>query len=300
MLVGLGAAHAADLPAKVSTKAPPPVSLFEPWDIAFGAAIVSDYTFRGVSQSNRKPSVSAYFEPRYNFSKDLQIYAGVAGNSISFPNRAALELDGYVGIRPTFGATTFDFGFWYYGYPGGECIDAVQGGGLLCPLGASSLPNGNFMKKDVSYYEGYAKVAYAFTDTFNAGASVNYSPNFLNFGAEGTYAAVTAKWTLPALFGATDVGTYISGEYGHQWLGTTDAFYGNVKLPSYSTWNVGLGFTYKVLTLDIRYVDTDLTKQDCNLFTSDFTASAAGGSRWCGATGIVKLSADLTAMQNLK
>ena len=83
--------------------------------------------------------------------------------------------------------------------------------------------------------------------------------------------------------------------------------------PSYNTWNIGIGFTYKVFTLDLRYSDTNLSKGDCNAFTSDFTAKrrdrwqrhrdqpgAAFGSNWCGATGIVKLSADLTAMTNLK
>ena len=56
--------------------------------------------------------------------------------------------------------------------------------------------------------------------------------------------------------------------------------------------------------------DTDLGKGNCNAFTSAFNASGTGnvtpinplgaGSNWCGATGIVKLSADLTAMTNLK
>ena len=91
----------------------------------------------------------------------------------------------------------------------------------------------------------------------------------------------------------------MSGEFGRQWLGTSDVFYGNVKYADYNTWNIGIGFTYKVFTLDFRYSDTDLSKADCNLFTSDFTATAAG-SKWCGATGIVRLSADLTAMSNLK
>ena len=37
---------------------------------------MSDYIFRGVTQSNHKPSVAAYFEPRYNVNKDLQLYIG--------------------------------------------------------------------------------------------------------------------------------------------------------------------------------------------------------------------------------
>ena len=85
------AASAADLPAKVYTKAPPAVAAFDPWDVAFGAAITNNYVFRGVSQSNREASVSGYFEPRFNVTKDLQLYVGAAGNSISFTNHAALR-----------------------------------------------------------------------------------------------------------------------------------------------------------------------------------------------------------------
>jgi hypothetical protein len=79
---------------------------------------------------------------------------------------------------------------------------------------------------------------------------------------------------------------------------------------SYNTWNVGVGFTYKVFTLDLRYSDTNLNKGDCNAFTSAFNATGTtsvtpinpggAGSNWCGAAGIAKLSFDLTAMTNLK
>jgi hypothetical protein len=143
------------------------------------------------------------------------------------------------------------------------------------------------------------------------GGNVFYSPNFLNSGADGTYASVTAKATAPGtLFGTSGIGAYLSGEVGRQWLGTSDAFYGVIGFPDgidyadYNTWNVGVGFTWKVFTLDLRYSDTDLGKGDCNAFTSDFTASQTGfatpinpggfGSKWCGATFIAKLSADLT------
>ena len=45
-----------------------------------------------MTQSNHRPSVNAYFEPRYNINADNQLYLGIAGNSISFPNRAAAEV----------------------------------------------------------------------------------------------------------------------------------------------------------------------------------------------------------------
>ncbi len=321
LAMGMTSASAADLGAKMYKKAPPIVAAYDPWDIAFGASITNNYLFRGVSQSNNRPSVTAYFEPRYNVNKDLQLYIGTSASSISFANRAALEIDGYFGIRPTFGAAAFDFGFWYYGYPGGQCTDIAAGGSLgICGVGTAPqvLANGNVMKKDVSFYEGYAKFNYTFNDYFTMGVSDNYSPNFLNTGAWGNYAAVTAKAIAPTgWFGSSGVGMYVSGEFGRQWLGTSDSFYSftapgvgpGIKYADYNTWNVGVGFTYKVFTLDLRYSDTSLNKGDCNAFTSDFTASGTtfvtpinggAGSSWCGATGIVKLSADLTAMQNLK
>jgi hypothetical protein len=67
-----------------------------------------------------------------------------------------------------------------------------------------------------------------------------------------------------------------------------------------------------VFTLDLRYSDTDLSKAECNAFTSDPRAplsssfvtpinqgfspafNAAPGSNWCGARFVAKLSADLT------
>ena len=56
-----GPALTADLVVKAQpAPVPAPVSM---WDIAFGALIASDYNFRGISQSDRHPSVSAYFEP---------------------------------------------------------------------------------------------------------------------------------------------------------------------------------------------------------------------------------------------
>ncbi len=121
---------------------------------------MNDYIFRGITQSNHKPSVAAYFEPRYNVTKDVQLYVGLAGASISFPNRAAAEVDVYGGIRPTFGMFAFDFGAWGYLYPGGHasatgtvaaptdnCASFRSGHRLRLP-GVTRLPiNGNFVKK---------------------------------------------------------------------------------------------------------------------------------------------------------
>jgi uncharacterized protein (TIGR02001 family) len=299
---------AADLPVKALKAAPPPPA----WDIAFGSAIASDYVWRGITQSNHKPSVAAYFEPRYNVNKDLQLYAGIGGASISFPNRAAAEVDLYAGFRPTFGKFAFDFGAWYYWYPGGQCFNAAVAND--CNFNGSLPINGNVAKENASFYEFYAKLNYAVTDAFTLGGFVYYSPNVLNTGADGVFFGGNAKYTFPAL--ANGVQFYASGEAGYWDLGTSDAFYGNALFPngvpyaSYTTWNLGIGWTWKVFTVDLRYIDTDLSKADCNAFTSDHTARFTGdfspintggfGSNWCGARFVARLSADLTVNTNLK
>src|SRR6201994_552496 len=258
-----GSALAADLPTK-AVKAPPPAP-FDPWDIAFGSAIMNDYIFRGITQSNHQPSVTAYFEPRYNVNKDLQLYVGTSAESISFSNRAAAEVDIYGGIRPTFGAAAFDFGVWGYLYPGGTCFFGAPfdtAGNPLSPECATNfLANGNVMKRDVSFFEAYGKFNYTVNDNWAFGVNEYYSPNFLNSGAWGNYASITGKWTAPStLTGTRGGGVYVGGGVRRQWLGTTDAFYGvvspgfpqfvsGIPYKSYDPWNIGIGFTYKVFTL---------------------------------------------------
>jgi uncharacterized protein (TIGR02001 family) len=303
-LSGLPAA-AADLGGKMATKAPPVVAVPSPWDFAFGAAVMNDYVFRGISQSAEKPSVAAYGEFRYNVLPSLQLYAGGAAASIDFPNHAAAEVDFYAGFRPTFDKLSLDFGFWYYWYPGGQLFDG------LTPQGCTNLafsPNGggcNVMKSDVSYWEVYAKASYALNDIVTPGATVFYSPSWLNTGAYGLFASGTLKVNLPSNILPPDVGWFVSGEFGYYWFGTTDAFYFNTKLPDYATWNIGLALTYKVFTVDLRYHDTNLSKGDCNVLSGDHTAvfdpstvsvaNPAGlSSNWCGSRFVAKFSADIT------
>ena len=313
--LSVNAASAADLPAKAKPIAAPPPPA---WDIAFGAGITNDYIFRGITQSNHKPSGTAYFEPRYNVNPDLQLYIGTAASSISLPNSAAAEVDFYAGFRPTFGKLALDFGVFYYYYPGGTCRNNFwQGASFDCVVNFNPM-NGNSIKGDLSFFEIYSKGVYSVTDAFALGYNVYWTDSFLNSGANGTYLSGTAKYTFPAF--SNGVGVYLSGEFGYQWLGTTDPFYTVTPPPNlagpginyadYATWNVGIGFTYKVLALDLRYIDTNLSKGNCNAFTGDqnagfqsaFTPINPGGfgSSWCGARFVAKLTADLTLNQNVK
>src|SRR5580693_2951960 len=120
---------AADMAVKAPPAAAPPPS---PWDVVVTAALMTDYNFRGISQSNDKPSTQAGFELRYNSTPSLQWYDGISGQSIDFPNAAAAEIDFYAGVRPHFDKLALDFGAWYYWYPGGQCFGFLGGGPSGC------------------------------------------------------------------------------------------------------------------------------------------------------------------------
>jgi hypothetical protein len=293
---------AADLMYK---KAPPPPPPPVPpmFDIAFGASIASDYNFRGISQSDRGPSVGAYFEPRFKITPNIELYAGIGALSVKLPTDPTAEVDLYAGFRPTLGPLSFDFGLLYYYYPKESQVFALATGGPVGLGFPTTQPGGNpayvpWTKTDTDFLEFYGKVAYTFADIVTLGGNLYYANDWLNTGADGTYASVTAKVAAPAGMFGPDVGAYVSGEFGHYWLGTTDAFFLNVDLPDYSYWNLGVGLTYKAFTLDFRYHDTDASQVECFALTGDLagldTGARPGRSRWCGSAFIVKLSADTT------
>lgn len=252
-------AAAADLIYKGPPPAPAPVAV-SPWDFAVGGKLMSDYNFRGVSQTNRKPGVTAYGEIRYNINDAMQVYAGAQGWSVRFPTTYGLsdpsmELDLYAGVRPTFGALSFDFGVMQYVYPGETGVNT-------------------------DFTEVYGKASYAINDMFSVGANLFYAPDLLNSGASGTYGSVTAKAALPYNFA-------VSGELGHYWIGTNTA---GANLPDYTYWNAGVSYTYKIATLDLRYHDTTLKKGvggSCSALT--------GATKWCGQAYIATLSFDITS-----
>src|SRR4051812_12437196 len=118
-----------------------------PWDIAFGGAVMTDYNFRGISQSNRGESVTAYSETRYSVNPNWQLYAGTQYWAVTLPTNPTCECDLYAGIRPTFGAFAFDFGYIYYWYPKERQHADVPG----APFPA--YPNGNATLSSTDYWE---------------------------------------------------------------------------------------------------------------------------------------------------
>ena len=99
-------------------------------------------------------------------------------------------------------------------------------------------------------------------------------------------------------------------DVGYWDLGTSDAVHGATQYTSYLNWDAGIGFTWKVLTLDLRYYDTNLSKSQCDAFASAENAALrqatsrrkiqAAATDWCSAWFIAKLSASIDFNTNLK
>ena len=188
LAISTAPAFAADLPVKAKPVAAPATPT---WDIAFGAVVMSDYNFRGVSQSNRGPSAGAYFEPQYN-SPIGQFYAGVGGVAIDWPSSPAYgftnpsaEIDLYGGWRKTFfEKLSVDIGFIYYLYP-------------------KEIFNGFTSQSD--FWEVYGKFLYAVTPDLTLGWNIFYTPDLLHYSStfatlgisnspDGFYTSGTFKW----------------------------------------------------------------------------------------------------------
>ena len=263
-----GVASAADL-GKKKAPAPAPV-VVSPWDFTVGGGLTSNYLFRGISQSNNAASVNANAELRYTFSDTWAAYVGTAGSSIKLTDQVpspTMELDLLGGVRATMGKFSADLGGIAYVYPN------------------ATTPN-NVFPTNPTFYEGFAKLGYNITETISVGANAFYSPSFLDTGANATYVSATAKWTLPMDFA-------LSGEFGHQYLGSTDLTHGvgglKVNLPDYNYWNAGLSYSYKFATLDLRYHGTDLSKVQCAAITGTTNGSGTQ-SKYCGTAVVGTLS----------
>jgi uncharacterized protein (TIGR02001 family) len=86
------------------------------WSITGNAGLYSDYRFRGISQTNKKPA----FQGGYDVAHKSGFYVGNWNSNVdsAFYNGANLEMDFYGGYKPTFGDIALDVGILYYYYPG--------------------------------------------------------------------------------------------------------------------------------------------------------------------------------------
>lgn len=143
------------------------------WSLSGNLSLVSDYRFRGISQTYRLPAVQGGFD----LSHAAGFYAGTWASNVSgnqYPGGNGMELDVYGGYRfdtrPSFApnyALNVDLGFIYYAYP-----DAKTASGQTF--------NTTEVFGGVALNNFSAKLSYALSDYFGANDSVG--SYYLDFG----------------------------------------------------------------------------------------------------------------------
>lgn len=97
-----------------------------PITISGGAAVVSDYRFRGVSLSDKDFA----FQPTLTITHESGLYAGIWGSNIADNAGDDIEVDLYAGFSGG-EELTYDIGATYYLYPGVSSFNYVEFTGKL-------------------------------------------------------------------------------------------------------------------------------------------------------------------------
>jgi uncharacterized protein (TIGR02001 family) len=192
--------------------------------VSGGATLVSDYRFRGISQTDKRFAVQGTF----TIAHESGLYATVWGSSIDdyVANGSDQEIDLIAGYRKTIEGTTIDGGVLYYYYPGSH--------------GANT-----------DFIEPYISVAHTLGPV-TAKVTANYAPKqrALTTGVrpkeDNFYLAGDLSLGIPS----TPI--TVAGHFGHS-FGPSYLTIGK----EYSDWNLGATYAWKNFTVGIQYVDTD-------------------------------------------
>ena len=193
----LSAAVAAALSAPVVATAQTAAPAASP--ITGNISLVSDYRFRGISQTFDEPALQGGFD----YAHSSGLYIGNWNSNVSqgagFPG-GNLEMDFYGGWKKAFGDFGLDVGFIYYYYPGTD-----SGAGI--PFSPTNLGTGEVASGKVDNKEFYIggtwkflslKYYHSIDDYFSVPGSKN--SNYIDLG--GTY-DFGGGWGINALTSAT-------------------------------------------------------------------------------------------------
>lgn len=86
--------------------------------LSANAAVTNNYIWRGVTQTDDQAAVSGGID----FNAKSGFYAGAWASNVK-AGTANSELDLYLGYGFELDELTFDMGYLYYGYPGGDDLD---------------------------------------------------------------------------------------------------------------------------------------------------------------------------------
>ena len=137
---------------------------------------VSDYDFRGVTQTKQNPALQGSID----YSHVSGFYVGAWGSNVDFGNCCDenVEVDIYAGFRGG-DAVTYDVGLIYYSYPGADSID---------------------------FPEIYAGIGYKWLS-----GKIWYSNDFGNYDDSTMYYEANANFPLPANFAVSGHVGYSDG-----------------------------------------------------------------------------------------
>ena len=232
-------ALAQDSPAAAPTEATPT------FKASGSVALVSDYRFRGISQSNNGLAVQGGITVNHQSGAYGGFWASnLAGwGAFGGPN---LELDLFAGYKLPVGDGTLDVGGTFYQFPGGAALTSffepyVKLGGTAGPVGLT------------------AGVAYAWKQK-SLGNWSNHPDSRPGDREDNLYAwgdaAVGIKHTPITL--KAHIG-YSDGNPGLGPNGTSVAPTGN-----YWDWLVGADYVIGPVTLGVAYVDTDINPRSAD------------------------------------
>lgn len=93
-------------------------------DVSANAAAVSNYLFRGVTQTDDGAAIQGGFD----YTNDSGLYLGTWLSNVDFGGKEDAELDLYGGFGGDFGdsGVSYDIGAIYYLYPGGGDLDYAE------------------------------------------------------------------------------------------------------------------------------------------------------------------------------
>jgi uncharacterized protein (TIGR02001 family) len=87
-------------------------------ELSANIGLVSDYRYRGISQTEKKPALQGGFD----YAHASGAYAGVWASNVSWikDSKSSLEIDVYGGFAGEAAGVSYDLGLLQYTYPGGK------------------------------------------------------------------------------------------------------------------------------------------------------------------------------------
>ncbi|SMC82825.1 TorF family putative porin [Novosphingobium sp. B1] len=246
----------------------------KPITVSGSAALVSDYRFRGVSQSDRAMAVQA----GATIAHESGLYVGTWASNLSGWGTfggSNTELDLIGGYKKDFNGVTLDVGLTWYMYPGGA--DKTDFAEPYVKVSGTAGP--------VSLLAGvaYAPKQEALGKWYNSGAAYATGvPN--NPGAKDDNLYI---WTDMST-GIPDTGLTLHAHVGYSDGNPGLGPNGTSVAPTgkYLDWNIGADYAIGPVVLGVSYIDTDISKAESAYLLPNFS-STKDGSPISGAAVVV-------------